>query len=179
MGPEFLPGGEAVLYTITPATGSIQSAQIAVLDLRTGTSNHAAVSPNGRWVAYNSNASGRYEISVERYPELGNRQRISSGGGRAPIWSRNGRELFFSSLDGRQMLAVPVDSGTTFVPGRQQVWFEFAMQVPTAGTRPYDITPDGRFMIIPSAQADAGGTAQNLIVVQNWTEELKRLVPVK
>ncbi len=92
----------------------------------------AAVSPDGRWMAYRSNVSGRDEIYVERYPELGNRQQISTGGGRIPLWSRDGRELFFGSLDGRQMLAVPVQSGTTLVAGRPQVLFEFAM-LPTAG----------------------------------------------
>ena len=139
----------------------------------------AAVSPDGRWMAYESNVSGRFEIYVERYPELGNRQQISTGGGRLPLWSRDGRELFFSSLDGRQMFAVAVQSGTTLVAGRPQVLFEFAM-LPIAGSsRPYDIAPDGRFLIIRSGQADAGaGPAPQIVVVQNWFEELKRLVPV-
>ena len=143
--------------------------------------DHAAVSPNGRWMAYDSNVSGRNEIYVERYPELGNRQLISTGGGRLPLWSRNGRELFFASLDGRQMFAVPVQSGTTLVAGRPQVLFDLAMLVQGGGNRPYDIAPDGRFLIIRSGQAEAdGGTASNmiLILVLNWFEELKRLVPV-
>ena len=76
-----------------------------------------------------------------------------------------------------QILAVPVQSGTTFVAGRPQVLFEFAMDVTLSG-RPYDIAPDGRFLIIRSGQPEAGGgTASNMIVVQNWFEELKRLVP--
>jgi eukaryotic-like serine/threonine-protein kinase len=140
---------------------------------------YAAVSPNGRWMAYQSNVSGRLEIYVERYPELGNRQLISTDGGSIPLWSRDGRELFFGSLDGRQMLAVPVQSGTTtLVAGRPQVLFEFAMLVQGAGNRPYDIAPDGRFLVIRSGQAESGvGTAPSMIVVQNWFEELKRLVP--
>ena len=78
------------------------------------------------------------------------------------------------------MLAVPVQSGTTLVAGRPQVLFEFAMSPPIGGARPYDIAPDGRFLIIRSGQAETGrGTAPNLIVVQNWFEELKRLVPTK
>jgi eukaryotic-like serine/threonine-protein kinase len=140
---------------------------------------YPAVSPEGRWMAYDSNVSGREEIYIERYPELGNRQQISTDGGRVPVWSRDGRELFFSSLDGRLMFAVPVQSGTTLVAGRPQVLFELAM-VASLSFRPYDIAPDGRFLIIRSGQAEAGGgTASNLIVVQNWSEELKRLVPVK
>ena len=123
--------------------------------------------------------SGRVEIYVERYPALGNRQQISTGGGRIPRWSRDGRELFFSSLDSRQMLTVPVQSGTTLAIGRPRVLFEFAMLVQSAGNRPYDVATDGRFLIIRDGQSDAGaGTASHLIVVQNWTEELKRQVPI-
>lgn len=78
------------------------------------------------------------------------------------------------------MFVVPVQSGATLVARRPQVMFEFAMSAPAPGGRPYDIAPDGRFLIIRSSQVDAaGGTAQNLVVVQNWFEELKRLVPVK
>jgi hypothetical protein len=65
------------------------------------------------------------------------------------------------------------------VAGRPQALFELAMLVQGGGNRPYDIGPDGRFLIIRSAQADpGGGPPSNLIVVQNWHEELKRLVPV-
>jgi len=140
---------------------------------------YAAVSPDGRWMAYASNVSGRNEIYAERYPELGSRQLISTGGGARALWSRNGRELFFSSPDGRQMFVVPVQSRTTLVAGRPQMLFEFAMLPAPGGTRPWDLASDGRFVIIQSAQAEAGaGAAQNLVVVQNWHEELKRLVPL-
>ena len=88
----------------------------------------------------------------------------------------DGRELFFSTPDHRQILAVPMQSGTTLVAGRPQVLFKFAM-VDILSGRPYDVAPDGRFLIIPSGQTEAGGgTASNLIVVQNWFEELKRPV---
>ena len=140
----------------------------------------SAISPDGRWMAYQDNLSGRTEIYVERYPELGTRQQISADGGRLPIWSPNGRELFFSSLDARRMLAVPVQPGAQIVSGRAQVLFEFAIAPMLGGSRPYDIAPDGRFLIIRSGQAEVGeGTAPQIVVVQNWFEELKRLVPAK
>jgi eukaryotic-like serine/threonine-protein kinase len=124
--------------------------------------------------------SGRPEIYVERYQELGNRQPISSGGGRLPVWSRNGQELFFSTPDGRQMLGVAVQSGTTFVAGRPKVLFEPAMITNTGGNRPFDIAPDGRFFIIRGDPAqDGASTLSNLIVVQNWFEDLKFKVPTK
>ena len=138
-----------------------------------------AVSPDGHWIAYESTVSGRTEIYVERYPELGNRHLVSTGGGLRPFWSRDGSELFFGSPDGRQMFAVPVQSGTTLVVVRPELLFELAMLVPATGNLPYDIAPDGQFFIIRSAQAEAGGAqASHLIVVQHWFEELKRRVPV-
>jgi Tol biopolymer transport system component len=140
----------------------------------------ASVSPDGHWIAYSSSVSDRHEIFVERYPELGTKQQLSTSGGAFPLWSRDGRELFFMTLDGRKMFSVPVQSGATLVAGVPQVLFEFPMLTPLGGNRPYDIAPDGRFLIIRSGQADPDvGPASTLILVQNWFEELKRLVPVK
>ena len=139
----------------------------------------ATVSPDGHWMAYTSSTYGRPEIYVERYPELEDRQLISTVGGDVAVWSRDGRELFFISPDGRRMFAVPVQFGTTLAAGRPQVLFEFAMVRPGFGFRPYDVSPDGRFLIIGSGQAQAGaGTEPQIVVVQNWFEDLKRLVPV-
>ena len=140
---------------------------------------YAAVSPDGRWIAYDSSFSGQQEIYVGRYPDLGDRQQISSAGGLLPLWSADGGELFFSGLDSQQMLAVSVQSGDALVAGRPVVLFEKAHPAPFTGWRPYDVSSDGRFAMITSggtgSDADA---APNVIVVQNWLEELKRLVPV-
>jgi eukaryotic-like serine/threonine-protein kinase len=152
----------------------------AVLLNKEFSASFPAVSPDGHWMAYMSNVSGRAEIYVERYPQLGSRQLISTDGGQRPLWSRDGRELFFHSLDGRQMLAVPMQPGSTLKAGRPQVLFEAAMSVQGVGVRPYDVAPDGRFFIIRSVQMEGGGgTPSNIIVVLNWLEELKRLVPTR
>jgi serine/threonine-protein kinase len=178
--------GKQLLFTEVPSNIQNAIGQLAIerpSDVRmlwenSFNNDFPAVSPDGRWIAYHSNLSGRVEIYVERYPQLGNRQLISTGGGRLPLWSRDGKELFFSSLDSRQMYGVAVQSGTTFGAGRPQVLFESGMLRQTAGTRPYDIAPDGRFVIIYSGQTEAAGdTASGMILVQNWFEELKRLVP--
>ena len=129
-------------------------------------------------MAYESNRDRQPEIYVERYPELGNRIPISTGGGRIPMWSPDGRELFFGSLDGRRMFAVAMRFGTTLVAERPRVLFEFAMPTPVGGSRPYDLAPDGRFVIIRSGEADAAAATPQIVIVQNWFEELKRLVPV-
>jgi Tol biopolymer transport system component len=178
--------GRQLLFTEVPPTNQCAIGQITFerpsdvkLLVKSESCNfYPAVSPNGRWMAYESNLSGREEIYIERYPELGNRQLISTGGGGLPLWSRDGRELFFSGPDSRQILAVPVQSGTTLIVGRPQVLFELAMLSNQGEVRPYDIAPNGRFLIIGRDQADSGsGAPSNMVVVQNWFEELKHLVP--
>ena len=141
--------------------------------------DYAALSPDGRWMAYQSRVSGRSEIYVEEYPKLGSRNQISGGGGKFPVWSRDGRELFFAGLDNRQIFAVRVQSGTTLVAGRPLVLFELSMFV-APGNRPYNIALDGRFLAIrDDGTDDDSRTEPQIIVVQNWHEELKRLVPMK
>ena len=111
------------------AIGQIAVERPSEAKLLVKSDSRRAVSPDGGWIAYQSTVSGRTEIYVERYPELGSRQLMSTGGGQRPLWSRDGRELFFIGPDSRQMFAVPVQSGTTLVTGRPQVLFELAMLV--------------------------------------------------
>jgi Tol biopolymer transport system component len=172
---EVPPSRQSAVWQIAPTDPS----DAKVLLQSAYQNDHASVSPNGRWIAYESNVSGRNEIYVQRYPESGSRQLISTGGGRFPVWSRDGSELFFTQ-GGKQMLAVPVRSGTTFDAGPPKVLFEFAMgAAPLGNARPYDIARDGRFLIIGNGGAETGRpTEPSIIVVQNWFEELKRLVPV-
>jgi Tol biopolymer transport system component len=143
-----------------------------------------AVSPNGRWMAYESDVTGRDEnrdIYIERYPELGSRQPISTGGGRLPLWSPDGQELFFSSVDGKKMFVVAVQYGVTLVAGRPRELFDFSMLPIVGSSRPYDIGPDGQFVIIGSGEGGASGgqATQQIMLVQNWFEELKSKVPTK
>jgi hypothetical protein len=127
-----------------------------------------------------SEASGRAEIYVERYPQLGQRQRISTDGGTRPLWSHDGRELFFHSLDGRHVLAVPMRSrSTTLDAGRPQVLFEAGLSIRGVGSWPYDVARDGRFFILRDTQTESSGTPSHIAVVLNWLEELKRLVPTR
>ena len=184
------PDGSHVLFTeVSPASPINQcaigetpierSSDVRVLVKSDFCSQFSALSPNRLWMAYQSNV-GREEIYVERYPELGSKLQISTDGGVRPLWSRNGRELFFGGLDGRQMFVVPVQSGTTLVAGRPQVLFEAAMIAPAVGSRTYDLAPDGRFIVILRAEEKTGsGTAPGLILVQNWFEDLKRLLPTR
>jgi serine/threonine-protein kinase len=139
----------------------------------------AEVSPDGRWVAYGSNESGQSEVYVRPFPDVdGGHWQVSTGGGTRPLWARSGRELFYLVEPGR-MMSVSIPPGPTFAAGKPQVMFEGRYY--TGGGRSYDVSPDGRrFLMIKEARptGEVPPPAQ-LIVVQNWTEELKRLVPTK
>jgi serine/threonine-protein kinase len=180
------PDGKQLLFSEVSPSGQSAISQMAierptqdaVLLNKEFSASFPAVSPDGHWLAYMSNVSGRAEIYVERYPQLGSRQLISTDGGHRPLWSRDGRELYFHSLDGRHMLAVPMQPGSTLKAGRPQVLFEAAMTIQGVGVRPYDVAPDGRFFIIRGVQTEGeSGIPSNIIVVLNWLDELKRLVP--
>jgi Tol biopolymer transport system component len=137
-----------------------------------------AMSPDGRWLAYESNMSGRLEVYVERYPQLGDRQKLSTQGGWAPRWSPDGRTLYYLSIDGTSLFAVPISIQSQLTAGVAKLLFEGTFPLTTGDPRPFDVTPDGqRFVIIKRGEALGGDKA--IVVVQNWTEELKRLVPAK
>jgi serine/threonine-protein kinase len=139
--------------------------------------SRAAVSPDGRWLAYQSDMSGVLEVYVERFPELGDRQKISTSGGALPRWASNGRELIYQSVDGRRVFAVPISSAAKLTAGTPTMLFEGPYTASPGGIfKPFDVTPDGRFIMIKSTTVDASAIA-TVVVVQNWVEELKRLVP--
>ena len=133
------------------------------------------VSPDGRWLAYNSNESGRHEVYVRPFPDVeSGRWQVSTAGGSEPTWARNGRELFFRN--GMAVMSAPVKTEPRFVSGNPTIVFQGDYATPPGG-RTYDVSPDGRrFLMIKEATQDT--PQAHIIVVQNWTEELKRLVPV-
>ena len=144
---------------------------------------NAEVSPNGRWLAYESNRSGMYEIYVQPFPNVDDsRWQVSTGGGTRPLWAPNGRELFYvDSVDSglfRGLIGVPVQTEPTFSYGNSEIVFEGQYTNSRGAGRSYDISPDGqRFLMIKEAAADTVAAPTQLHVVLNWLEELKRLVP--
>jgi serine/threonine protein kinase/Tol biopolymer transport system component len=129
------------------------------------------LSPNGRWLAYTSDASGRYEIYVQSFPGGAGKRQISTGGGDNPRFRKDGKELFYYGSDGR-MIAVPVKTdGESFEAGEPAVLFEFrASTVP--GFPPYAPSSDGNRFLINSL-VDAQPNAP-LTVVLNWPAQIKR-----
>ena len=137
-------------------------------------------SPDGRWLAYASDESGQGEVYVRPFPNVeAGRWQVSTQGGTHPIWARNGRELFYSTPSGA-LVVVPVQTEGGFSAGNPRVLFEGTYLLSTApgGPRQYDVHPDGtRFLRITAGNTQTA-VAPHIVVVQNWFEELKRLVPV-
>ena len=133
------------------------------------------VSPNGAWIAYQSNQSGRDEVYVQRFPEGGRLQQITTGGGFFPRWRRDGRELFYWS--GSALGVVSVEAGDEFRPSNPRELFKSTFPI-LAPTAPYDVAPDGqRFVFVRDDSRQLGPTQVNF--VQGWLEEVTRRVPVK
>ena len=142
----------------------------------------AALSPDGRWLAYVSDVTGGLEVWVLPYPGPGAPIRISPNGGVEPVWARDGRELFYVEVEGivdGKMMAVAVETEPEFRFQPPEELFAGGFVMYAIASRIYDVAPDGRFaMIYPAAAATTGTDAPSeVIFVQNWFEELQRLVP--
>ena len=138
------------------------------------------VSPDVRWIAYQSNESGRSEIYVRPFPDVnGGRWQVSTAGGVQAIWSRQTHELFYPDGEG-YVTAVPVQTQPTFSAGRPMRVFE-TRYAGGGGARTYDVSPDGSRFLMLKETAVSGSAARpaTIGVVMNWQEELKRLLPPK
>jgi len=140
--------------------------------------NFAEISPDGRYLAYQSDESGRMEVHVRPFPLVDNdRWQISTGGATRPAWARSGRELFYLDETGA-LTVVPVrTSGPTFIAGNPVKVFDTAYVEPNP-SRHYDVSPDGnRFLMVKDAAArDPNATPANMVVVEHWFEEVKSRV---
>ena len=137
-----------------------------------------AVSRDGRWLAYESNETGRTEVFIRPFPNTETAKwQVSNGGGEAPLWARDGRELFYVNAD-RAMVAVTVGTGDEPQLGERRVLFRLRNELYLAAPEfytPYDIGPDGRFIMARSVTPPSTVEAP-LIVVENFFEELKAKV---
>jgi serine/threonine-protein kinase len=140
------------------------------------------ISPDGRYLGYQSNESGREEIYVKPFPRVSDgRWQVSTDGGTRPVWSRDGRELFYFDLS-NTIIAVPVEvSSRTFSIGKPLKLFTSRYATSLTAHREYDVARDGRhfLMLKEDAASDRDAAPAAMIVVQNWFEELKARVPTK
>jgi Tol biopolymer transport system component len=135
-----------------------------------GAQSNPRFSPNGRWLAYQSDESGRWEVYVQPFPSLDRKILISSDGGTEPVWSKDERQLFFRSED--RMMAVLIDQSPRLLAGRPQPLFDgLSRYMRDDEGASYAVAPDGRFIMI-----EANDAAQ-IRVVLNFAAELDRLLP--
>jgi serine/threonine-protein kinase len=138
---------------------------------------NAEISPDGRWLVYQSDESGRDEVYVRPFPRIeGGRWQVSTDGGFAPKWSRSGREIFYRELGSGDMMAAPVSlAEAAFDAGVPARLFDGSGYVRGEIGRNWDLAPDGRFLMIRPAVAAA---PPRVVYVQNFAEELRRLAPL-
>jgi len=143
------------------------------------TERNGAISPDGRWLAYEANDSGRFEIYVRPYPDVDNGLSVvSTDGGTKPVWARDGQELFYVAPSGA-LMRVGVERGPSWSATKPSVAVKDGYFTnPVWWGRSYDVSPDGtRFLMIKEGPPSGTAPTESLVVVQNWFEELKRLVP--
>ena len=166
----FTPDGKALVFDAGPSP-----TRIRVLNLETGAASDVVanefvtrlpkLSRDGKWLAYVSNETGQVEVYVRSFPGPGRAIQISVDGGDQPMWSRDGRELFYR--DGQSMIAATMREGT--VTSRSAL-FEDRFDMSNATN--YDVLPDGRFLMLK-----ADGETDRLEVLVNWLSEIRRRTP--
>ncbi len=140
---------------------------------------NAVFSPDGHWLAYTSNESGKYEVYVSAFPDKGGKWQISNAGGAYPVWSRNGQELYFRADDNRIMVATYAVKADSFVPDKPRVWSERRLAAfGTIGFSNYDVAPDGKRIaaLMPVESPEAQQTQSHVIFLENFSDELQRKV---
>ncbi len=144
---------------------------------------HPTFSPDGKWLAYTSNESGRSEVYVRAFPGPGPQILVSTAGGHSPAWARTGRELYYLTEDAaasprvRDFMAVDMAFSPNLSASRPRRLFRRPVQA-TYPTRNYDVSADGRFLIVTPYDTPTEKVTE-IQVVLNWFEELKRLAPAE
>ena len=169
------------IASVAKRPGSVEQ-----LGKATDVENYPELSPDGRWLAYGSNAAGDgFDVYIRPYPGPGPRTRVSVGGGDNPAWNPSGRELFYltrsDAAGKRRMMAVPFMPGAPPRLGTPRLLFEFdplKLRFACTPTRCYDVAPGGeRFYVTQSPGPSPPPVVTHIKLVQNWIEELKAKVP--
>jgi serine/threonine protein kinase/Tol biopolymer transport system component len=156
----FRTGGRAI-YALEMAGGATPR---LIVDTPISIEDQLHVSPDGRWIAFNSDESGTWEVYVASFPDFANKQQLSVNGGMQPMWRRDGRELFYLSPQG-QLIAVGVDtSAVTIVTGVRRTLFRTGLN-PSIQVGEYAVARDGqRFLILEPV----GNQSHTISLLLNW-----------
>ena len=177
-GPAFSPDGKSLIYQeYHPETGidlwvlTLGGSSAPEPFVQTKASERFTMfSPNGRWVAYESDETGRFEVYIRSFGGPSRKWQVSIGGGEGALWGHDGREIFYFHDDNLMVVDVANADGDGLELGQPRTLLEMdAYEF-------YDLAPDGRFVMVEK-QPERETPPTELILVQNWGEELKRLVP--
>jgi serine/threonine protein kinase len=178
---------EAILDHDPPSVAAVRPATpplLAELIATPASDESPSLSPDGRWLVYESNESGASQVYLRPFPEVSQgRWQLSTAGGVDPSWSRDGREVIFLEIatsgaaQPRAILSVSIPPGPPFVPAAPRL----VVKYPANAARGFAEAADGRFLLsVPASSGDDEPAARpRIVVVQNWREELARLVPVR
>ena len=186
--PAILPDGSGVIMTGLAPGSTVEDLlfvsltrekRLETLFTGPGVERNPAIAPNGRFLAYNGDESGRHEVYVRPFPNAAARRwQVSTGGGAFPVWTRGGREIVYKDGEGRIVAAAVRARGDELKVSSPQALFTFGDRPGFGLDRNFDVTSDGdRFLFLRSAGAASDSTTVELVLLQNWLEELTRLVP--
>jgi serine/threonine-protein kinase len=164
-------GGAGRKYSIwiLPAPGSTRETKPRLFSRSSFNETGPVLSPDGKWIAYSSDESGKYEVVVEPFPGPGAKLQVSTHGGWIAGWARNGRELYYVDPDTREMMVVETQTGPAFHAGQPKAMFKMPdSSIPSINAVIFDVSPDQE-----AAKADS-----TLIVTTNWFDDLRKRVPV-
>jgi Tol biopolymer transport system component len=170
--------GKYILYERTTQATALWTAEMPGLKTRRllqgpGTTKNGQFSPDGRWLAYTSNESGKWEIYITSFPELHGKWQVSNTGGTQPRWRGDGKELFYLASDGK-MTAVQLTAGEHFDSGPPIPLFQASAREQVAGSElvTYDVAKDGQRFLIDTQMEKEG--AFPMMVILNWNANLER-----
>jgi Tol biopolymer transport system component len=137
-------------------------------------------SPDGRWMAYASDASGTFQVYVRAFPDTGGKRQISNSSGAYPMWSRTGHELFFETLENHIMVAAYAVKGDSFVADKPRAWSAQQLGGVVNSTKNVDLAPDGKRIValMPVETAEGQKAQSHVTFLENFFDELRRKVPV-
>jgi serine/threonine-protein kinase len=176
---ELNPGGGADIRILPVEAGPGQlRAGAPESFLRTpATAPSMAFSPDGRWLAYSSSESGALQVYVRAYPNQGSTQRISSRPAALPVWSPNGRELFYQALERRIMVVSYAVKGDSFEPGTPRPWSS-QLLADVGNNRAFDLSPDGKrcAVLTPAPNPNLHETRSHVMLLVHFFDEVRRRV---
>ncbi|MCL4523997.1 MAG: serine/threonine-protein kinase [Acidobacteria bacterium] len=181
---DWLPDGKAIILEVQDSKTGTDIWRLDLGEKPTATpylqtefnERNSRLSPDGRWMVYNSDESGKEEVYIQSFPAAGAKVQVSSKGGDQPAWARNGKSVFYRGENAIQ--EVSFESSPRLAVGKPRVLFPDHFESPQVGGHTgYDVFPDGRFLMIqsPDARLSSGAARYDFVFVFNWFEEVKRL----